>query len=186
MRRLWREGWPNSQAEATVNLGLASKSGRSAVMPSRAIILQLQLETAEASQLVDKHRILNSILDETASNLDIAPPANHHKFQSLNHIVRGRFAVPMYRSALEKGEAMDAYRNELAESQAKCIELSFNGCLKLNDAELCVLAGHLPTSVRSLNLDISHCKSVTDNGLQASPSSADSRMWSCTTGRKYV
>ena len=46
MRRLWREGWPNSQAEATVNLGLASKSGRSAVMPSRAIILQLQLETA--------------------------------------------------------------------------------------------------------------------------------------------
>ncbi len=62
-------------------------------------ILRTRVQDAEASVASDKRHILNSIAG--AQDLDEQPLENHENYERVNHLLRGRFAVGVWRAAVD-------------------------------------------------------------------------------------
>ncbi|CAB9519843.1 expressed unknown protein [Seminavis robusta] len=104
-----------------------SKSSRERSFPSIMMdqALSIQLETAYATEETDKIRILNYIIGET--DLDKVPtPTTHEKFNEVNALLRGKFAVSGYARAVDAGEDMTEYRQILSKSPMRHLEISFH------------------------------------------------------------
>ena len=99
---LGMHAWYEARAEIT-----RDKALREGYFPMELAkqAFQLTLETAEASKEADRVKILNTIAEQ--ANLDAEPPETHERYDALNAILRGRFAIVALRGLLAAGEPIE-------------------------------------------------------------------------------
>eukprot|EP00933_Yihiella_yeosuensis_P078445 TRINITY_DN8994_c0_g3_i1.p1 TRINITY_DN8994_c0_g3~~TRINITY_DN8994_c0_g3_i1.p1 ORF type:complete len:532 (-),score=91.80 TRINITY_DN8994_c0_g3_i1:1683-3278(-) len=125
--------------------------------------LDIQLETAEASQDIDRRQILNFIAGGTDPSS--APPVNHESYDELNAILNGRFAAASWVKSLELQADMAAHAEALRDSRLDRLQLHFGGqCTQtLEDADVIMLAENLPVaSLTTVFLGFGSCNKLTD------------------------
>ena len=119
--------------------------------------LGIQIEQAQASQEVDKTRILNSIAFPRCDTkaLDASYQENHPNYEVVNQCLASHFALNSLYGCYAEGQDPSAFLNSLrADAQRATVQLSLAGCARFRDAELCFLLEHLPKRLLSLRLDL--------------------------------
>eukprot|EP00978_Attheya_sp_CCMP212_P013377 scaffold33679_cov57-Attheya_sp.AAC.2 len=124
----------------------------------------VRLEKANASNSMDKLRILNSIIGNTLNNLETKPPTSHAAYDEVNALLRGKFALSAYRHALESREDMSDYRTAISQAPLRRLEISFHDSdnivdgsnLFVTEAERFVKV--IPRTVEELDLDFKNNK----------------------------
>ena len=116
-------------------------------------------EEANATQKIDKVRILNSIALPRLETCDFehleAYPAGDPNFQRVDEALASHFALASWYGFLVAGRDMDVLaRAVTADDARKIVELSFTGCRNFRDRELEVLMESLPAELRILRLDL--------------------------------
>ena len=111
----------------------------------------LELEKADASFESDKFKILNTIAGQTA-DLTAEPPKTHPKYEALNAILRGRFAVGGLRGLLDAGESIAEAAPLLKGCGLRKLELGFEGCEAFDGAAMQLIADNLPPELEELDV----------------------------------
>ena len=111
---------------------------------------QLTLETAEASVEADRVKILNTIAEQ--ANLDAKPPKTHERYDALNAILRGRFAIVALRGLLAAGETIELAAKLLKGSGRRTLELGFDGVEAFDANAMQLIAQNLPPELEELDM----------------------------------
>jgi len=100
------------------------KSLREAAFPLRVAqaVLDIDLAKANASQEIDKTRILNAIA--ASDDLDAPPPEEHPEYDELNQRLRGRFVAGVLETLMKSGENMEEYGAAMKFSQLRSFNVS--------------------------------------------------------------
>lgn len=129
--------------------------------------LAVELQTAQASQDADRRQILNSIAG--AADLTLEPPTEHPAYDSLNAMLRGRFAAASVVKAVERGHDVGLLGRLLAASGLATVSLHFGGESRkvLGDHVVELLARSLPPRLEQLFLGFAGCLLLTDASARA-------------------
>ncbi|CAE7757922.1 unnamed protein product [Symbiodinium necroappetens] len=147
-------------AEASVLplLGLFAKSQREKNFPVHLLQqgLGVDIETARASQDIDKVRILNSIAFPRSETLSLnhSYPEQHGNYAVVNKALASLFALHGLPNGFSEGDAvalLDALR---ADSLRTTVNLELAGCARFRDADLQALLSHLPERILQLHLEL--------------------------------
>lgn len=127
--------------------------------------LTLQVENANATAVIDKVRILNSIAGAREEDLDKEPQAEHEAYLRINRKLRARYALPGLRLAFDTGsELIPTFCRALREDiYTKKREFKFQ-MAAFDDDRLRDLATALSPQLEELLLDFEDAP-VGDEGL---------------------
>jgi len=126
----------------------------------------IDMETSQASQDIDRTRILNSVAGRPLAELDMEPLKGHPEYARVNRQLRATLAVHGWLSAVLTERSMRSYCEALREdTDRQTLSLSFAGCGAFTDARLVEVAQSLPASLRELSLVLTACEGITDVGL---------------------
>ncbi|CAE7571755.1 Igfals [Symbiodinium sp. CCMP2592] len=153
------DGLAGEETSVLPVLGLVAKSRREEAFPTALLRsgLLIQIEHAQASQEVDKTRILNSIAFPRCDTkaLDASYQESHPNYEAVNQCLASHFALNSLYGCYAQGQDPSAFLNSLrGDAQRATMQLSLAGCARFRDAELCVLLEHLPKRLLSLRLDL--------------------------------
>ena len=111
----------------------------------------VMLETADASVEADKVKILNTI----AGQPDLAAPfpTTHENYESLNALLRGRFAVVALRLMLEQGVSIEKAATLVKGCGLKKLNLGFKGCKGFNAEAMQLITTNLPPELEALDME---------------------------------
>jgi len=123
---------------------------------------QLTLETAEASKEADRVRILNTIAEQ--ADLTAEPPKTHKRYDALNAILRGRFAVVALRGLLAAGEPIEQAAKLLKGCGRRKLELGFKDVKAFDANAMKLIAQNLPPELEELDMQRG---GVADSHMQA-------------------
>eukprot|EP00931_Biecheleriopsis_adriatica_P109459 TRINITY_DN8371_c0_g1_i2.p1 TRINITY_DN8371_c0_g1~~TRINITY_DN8371_c0_g1_i2.p1 ORF type:complete len:799 (+),score=103.51 TRINITY_DN8371_c0_g1_i2:1504-3900(+) len=143
---------------------LKVKREKSFPLELAAIGMTVSVANSQASQAIDKVRILNSIAGRTGSELDLPAIEGHPAYEELDRKLHALFAVAVWRRALENGtDISDTGELPLgmklrADSKRRSLAMHFGSCHVLTDRHIDHLSESLPVSLEHLRLDFSHCK----------------------------
>jgi len=105
---------------------------------------QLTLETAQASVEADRVKILNTIAEQ--ADLAATPPETHKRYDALNAILRGRFAIVALRGLLEAGQPIEQAAKLLKGCGRRKLELGFKGVDAFDAHAMQLIAQNLPAA----------------------------------------
>ena len=111
---------------------------------------QLTLETAQASVEADRVKILNTIAEQ--ADLAATPPETHKRYDALNAILRGRFAIVALRGLLEAGEPIEQAAKLLKGCGRRKLELGFKGVEAFDAHAMQLIAQNLPAELEELDM----------------------------------
>ena len=111
---------------------------------------QLTLETAQASVEADRVKILNTIAEQ--ADLAAEPPKTHKHYDTLNAILRGRFAIVALRGLLAAGEPIELAAKLLKGSGRRKLELGFKGLEAFDAKAMQLIAQNLPPELEELDM----------------------------------
>ena len=112
---------------------------------------QLTLETAEASKEADRVKILNTIAEQ--ADLAAEPPETHERYDALNAILRGRFAIVALRGLLAAGEPIEQAAKLLKGCGRRKLELGFKGVEAFDANAMQLIAQNLPPELEELDME---------------------------------
>jgi len=155
----------------SVGLGYRARSHRQANFQLDIVAhgLEIKVQSSQATEEVDRRRILNSILQRKV--LTEAPWALHGNYDKLNCRVRAQFAKAMWDQALETdAQAVDS-RLGLPKALkddvwSEHLALNFNASQRMDDQQLSLIAGSIPKQVLKLELQLFGCSQLTNDGLE--------------------
>ena len=110
----------------------------------------LTLETAQASVEADRIKILNTIAEQ--ADLSAEPPETHERYDALNAILRGRFAIVALRGLLAAGEPIELAAKLLKGCGRRTLELGFKGIKALDASAMQLIAQNLPPELEELDM----------------------------------
>jgi len=111
---------------------------------------QLTLETAQASVEADRVKILNTIAEQ--ADLAAEPPKTHKRYDELNAILRGRFAIVALRGLLEAGEPIEQAAKLLKGCGRRKLELGFKDVKAFDANVMQLIAQNLPSELEELDM----------------------------------
>lgn len=164
--RLLTDGLTLQEQAMVPALGWHAKHAREADFPLELMRrgLSIRVELAEATDRIDKARILNAIAG--VSDLDAEPPNTHPAFDRVNRSLAATFAIRCWHGALGSEDLLQELQHALeADLERTEAMFSFVGQPEFTDAQLCALAQALPLSTRSLRLHVGFCPLIRLEGL---------------------
>eukprot|EP00747_Dinoflagellata_sp_TGD_P038214 gnl/TRDRNA2_/TRDRNA2_139537_c0_seq1.p1 gnl/TRDRNA2_/TRDRNA2_139537_c0~~gnl/TRDRNA2_/TRDRNA2_139537_c0_seq1.p1 ORF type:complete len:438 (+),score=71.85 gnl/TRDRNA2_/TRDRNA2_139537_c0_seq1:155-1315(+) len=140
--------------EQGIVTGVRAKLARESCFPFSKLedVLDVQIETANASVDSDKKHILNAIIG--ASDLDSTPPAQHERFQELNELLRGKFASSAVVPCMKSGMPVQKWSKALHDSGRDVFYASIPEDLEMNIENTSTFASSMPTSLTRLEVDV--------------------------------
>lgn len=118
--------------------------------------LGFQIQSSAASQALDRRRILNKVSCSIGS-LDAEPPEEHPLYSLVNRLLRGRFAMAVWRIAFESGHAQIAELSDaVSESGLGKVHFELTDCTDLR-TKLDLLVRALPRDEASERLQLNLC-----------------------------
>jgi len=150
--------------------GWSIKSEREETFPLEVLKrgLTVNVAAAQASQELDKRRILNTMAKRPPEELDEAPIPHHQSYRGVNERLAGIFAMAGFRAAvqLEKDIWKDdsdlpLLRAIRSDHQMKELFLVLAGLAMFVDESLQTLMSHVSKNVTLLHLNISGCTGIT-------------------------
>mmetsp|Transcript_33412 Transcript_33412/g.92304 ORF Transcript_33412/g.92304 Transcript_33412/m.92304 type:complete len:671 (-) Transcript_33412:117-2129(-) len=174
--------------------GAQAKVMREAQFPVEALEagLQIDVETCAATETSDATHILNRIADRP---LESVPVKEHSKYAETNRRLRAAFArVLLVRATAAKAhpvadtvshalredlllKASDMHLEGLNSDGMKLLAQSWPPslqdlklrlqCATITDEDLMALSERLPKKLRSIGLDLAHCRGLSDEGIAA-------------------
>jgi len=111
---------------------------------------QLTLETAQASKEADRVKILSTIAEQ--ADLAAEPPKAHERYDALNAILRGRFAIVALRGLLAAGEPIEQAAKLLKWCGRRKLELGFKGVEAFDAKAMQLIAQNLPPELEELDM----------------------------------
>jgi len=145
--------------------GWRHKTARDDKFPLSVVkpVLRLDIRAAEASQAIDKNRILNSLAHLPKKDLDKEPNTNRKEYDNINRKLRGIFAVAVWRQAVMKKD-ISSPDSELnlahvleQDVERDTLEICFDHLGNLEDKHLAVLGRNLPAGLRVLKISCQQC-----------------------------
>ena len=111
----------------------------------------LKLETAQASVETDRIKILNTIAEQT-EDLAAEPLATHPRYDALNALLRGRFAVVALRGLLDAGKSIEQAAALVKGCARRKLELCFDGVEAFDANAMHLIAQNLPPTLEELDM----------------------------------
>ena len=113
----------------------------------------------------DRVKILNTIAEQ--ADLAAEPPETHERYDALNAILRGRFAIVALRGLLAAGEPIEQAAKLLKGSGRRKLELGFKGVEAFDANAMQLIAQNLPPELEELDmarggLEDSHMQPLAD------------------------
>jgi len=128
--------------------------------------LKLHLEHAQASEELDRRRILNCIASAGATPFDYEPPATHEKYTLINYKVRARLAIATWQQAVDQKKDFAAALPDILAADADRDTLYLNFAFSaIESKDIREMAQALPTSLTQLRLYFRRCEKVDDDAL---------------------
>ncbi|CAJ1355858.1 unnamed protein product [Effrenium voratum] len=141
-------------------VGLHRKSVRERGFPFELLEegLTVNIEEANATQPMDKVRILNSIAFprlETCKLDQPVAPEKHDNFRLVDQALASHFALASWYNCIWLNKRTERLATALrTDVSRKLVQLSFTGCQHFSDPELESLVLNLPSELRVLRLDL--------------------------------
>eukprot|EP00930_Biecheleria_cincta_P057797 TRINITY_DN43673_c0_g1_i1.p1 TRINITY_DN43673_c0_g1~~TRINITY_DN43673_c0_g1_i1.p1 ORF type:complete len:940 (-),score=129.67 TRINITY_DN43673_c0_g1_i1:432-3251(-) len=149
------------------------KSDREQPFPFETVLaqaLRINIEDAAAAVILDRNRILNSIIRRDVSELDDEPFAGHAAYSRVNAKLHGLFAVAAWRQALPEAKAqlLDRLAQALREdTERKELRMNFQYSGDMNSKKMERLGSALPSGLERLTLNFDECHAIGNAGLTA-------------------
>ena len=110
----------------------------------------LTLEKAQASEKKDRIKILNTIAEQ--ADLAAAPPDTHPRYDALNALLRGRFAIVALRGLLDTNKSIEQAATLLKGCGRRKLELGFKGLAAFDANAMQLIALNLPPTLEELDM----------------------------------
>jgi len=162
-----RQSWRGEEDEWRI------KGLRENIFPNDLVvqaITNIEIENASATQLLDKHRILNSVAKRPEHELDLHPESSHPRYDEVNRVLRAIFAVAAWPQAARKRDTdtlSSLAATLLADDKRKSLHLSFNFMMTFDNANMVTLARALPPNLEHLAIEMQFCKDISSAGIAA-------------------
>lgn len=159
------------------NGGLSAKARRETAFPLGMVLagLRFRIRDAEASNPMDKMRILNCLAKrELSKPVDYDDPI----YDKVDNLLAGRFAMAIMRQTLMQADSLteqakhefsDIMQHTFGESSAS---VDLQGCSSLNDSSLRMICGMLPPGLQRLDLNFKDCAGLLSLGVMGTGLSA--------------
>lgn len=169
---LFPEGLTNnekSKEQRRPGDGWQAKSERESSFPLEVIrpVLQLDIRAAKSTKVIDKTRILNSLVRRQGTPLNQKTDTNLPMYENINRRVRGIFAVASWCQAVSKGYDISSEDSDLPlarilmeDTKQDALKLFFCGLQQMRAAAVGVIARSLPAGPSSLDLSFLKCSNL--------------------------
>jgi len=156
------DGTVGADGEAQFAVGAKGDREKEFPMDSGFRVLDFDLKCAQASVDSDRRHILNAIAGASADHLEGEPPASHDNYERVNRLLQGRFALGIFRTAVESESAdMARLSDAVRKSGVEEVKLSFFECQGVFAEPV---ARALPDGLLDLNL-VFQSAALGDSGL---------------------
>jgi len=153
---------------------MSVKAHREATFPLSLVLRALEMidiQKASASEMIDKRRILNSIVGRSPEQLDELPLDDHPCYEEINSGLRAIFALAVLPGCAKQGllnelrQIAEVMARDTAKRQA--LKFNFSDMVHFNDDQLMMVGSALPPKLQELSLHCTRCTSLTDRGASA-------------------